>query len=48
MATIVDIVDGRAELDEGHRAKQPDWSDDEVFSGQSPADRLDDPQADLT
>jgi NADH:ubiquinone oxidoreductase subunit F (NADH-binding) len=42
IAPIVDITDdGRAVLDERHRAKQPDWTFDEVYSGKSPADRLD-------
>ena len=41
IAPIVDIRGGRARLDERHRAKQPDWSFDETYSGQSPADRLD-------
>ena len=42
IAPIVDITDdGRAILDERHRAKQPDWTFDEVYSGKSPADRLD-------
>jgi NADH:ubiquinone oxidoreductase subunit F (NADH-binding) len=42
IAPLVDITDdGRAILDERHRAKQPDWTFDEIDSGQSPADRLD-------
>jgi NADH:ubiquinone oxidoreductase subunit F (NADH-binding) len=42
IAPLVDITDdGRAILDERHRAKQPDWTFDEIYSGQSPADRLD-------
>jgi NADH:ubiquinone oxidoreductase subunit F (NADH-binding) len=42
IAPLVDITDdGRAILDERHRAKQPDWTFDETYSGQSPADRLD-------
>jgi NADH:ubiquinone oxidoreductase subunit F (NADH-binding) len=42
VASLVDIDDeGRAIVDERQRAKQPDWTWDEVDSGQSPADRLD-------
>jgi NADH:ubiquinone oxidoreductase subunit F (NADH-binding) len=41
IASLVDIRDGRAVLDERQRAKQPDWTFDEIYSGQSPADRLD-------
>jgi NADH-quinone oxidoreductase subunit F len=40
IAPIVDIVDGRAVLDERHADKQPDWTFDSVYSGQSPADRV--------
>jgi NADH-quinone oxidoreductase subunit F len=43
IAPIVDIRDGEAILDERHRDKQPDWTYDAVFSGQSPADRIDQP-----
>jgi NADH:ubiquinone oxidoreductase subunit F (NADH-binding) len=42
IAALVDIVDGRAVLDEAQRTKQPDWTYDDVDSGQWPADRLDD------
>ena len=42
---ILDIVDGRAVLDVHQTAKQPDWTFDAEFSGQSPADRLDDHRA---
>ncbi len=48
VAPVVDIVDGRAVLDERHARKQPDWTYHEHDSGQSPADRLDehrDPRA---
>jgi NADH:ubiquinone oxidoreductase subunit F (NADH-binding) len=45
ISAIVDIVDGRAMLDEHHREKQPDWTFDPEYSGQSPADRLDDHRA---
>jgi hypothetical protein len=42
VASLVDITDdGRAVVDERQRVKQPDWTFDEVDSGQSPADRLD-------
>jgi len=41
VAPIVELEGGRAELDEGHLGKQPDWSFDETDSGRSPADRLD-------
>ncbi|MBW3611401.1 MAG: hypothetical protein KY438_07710 [Actinobacteria bacterium] len=41
VAAIVDIDGDRAVLDEAHWAKQPDWTFDEVDSGQSPADRID-------
>jgi NADH:ubiquinone oxidoreductase subunit F (NADH-binding) len=41
VAPLVDIVDGRAVLDETQAAKQPDWTYSEVDSGRSPADRLD-------
>ena len=41
IAAIVDIEDGKAILDERHRDKQPDWTFDEIYSGKSPADRLD-------
>ena len=40
VAELVDIAGGRAVLDERHRAKQPDWSYDDVDSGQAPADRF--------
>jgi NADH-quinone oxidoreductase subunit F len=40
IAAIVEIEDGRAELDEGQRAKQPDWSHDAVDSGKWPATRF--------
>jgi NADH:ubiquinone oxidoreductase subunit F (NADH-binding) len=45
IAALVDIVDGRATLDDAQRTKQPDWTHDEVDSGQWPADRLDDHRA---
>ncbi len=36
---IVELEDGHAVLDEGYLAKKPDWTFDETYSGQSPADR---------
>lgn len=39
VAPIVDIVDDVAVLDERHAGKQPDWTYDDTYSGQSPADR---------
>jgi hypothetical protein len=42
IASLVDITDdGEAIIEDRQRAKQPDWTFDEVDSGQSPADRLD-------
>ncbi|MDQ3147873.1 MAG: hypothetical protein M3R01_13255 [Actinomycetota bacterium] len=41
IAPIVDLDGARAVLDEGHAAKQPDWTFDEVDSGTAPADRID-------
>jgi NADH:ubiquinone oxidoreductase subunit F (NADH-binding) len=46
VAELVDIVDGRAVYDEEFVRKQPDWTYDEVDSGQSPVDRLTDRRAD--
>lgn len=41
IAPLVDITDdGQAVVDEHHRAKQPDWTFDEVYTGQFPAQRL--------
>jgi len=40
VAELVDIADGVATWDERHREKQPDWSYDEVPSGQVPAERF--------
>ncbi|MDQ2651394.1 MAG: hypothetical protein M3Z03_17795 [Actinomycetota bacterium] len=37
---LLDIRDGIPVYDEQHAAKQPDWTFDEVDSGQYPADRL--------
>lgn len=41
VAPILDLVDGRFVLDEGHTGKQPDWTYDLTDSGQAPADRID-------
>ena len=48
IAPLVDIEDGRAIIDERQRAKQPDWTFDEIYSGQSPADRVDQRLEDAT
>jgi hypothetical protein len=45
VAEITSIADGRSVVDERHAQKQPDWTYDEVDSGQWPADRLDDHRA---
>jgi NADH-quinone oxidoreductase subunit F len=45
VAPILDIVGDRVVLDERHLDKQPDWTYDEPYSGQSPADRVDAGQA---
>ena len=42
---IRDLVNGRFELDTDQLRKQPDWSFDDVDSGQAPADRIDSPGA---
>ncbi len=42
VAPIVDLADGVATLDERQAAKQPDWTFDQVDSGQWPAERLSD------
>ena len=41
IAPIVDLAEGTAELDEHQAAKQPDWSFDDIDSGKSPADLID-------
>ncbi len=41
IAALRDLDGDRATVDESHRNKRPDWSYDEEFSGQWPADRLD-------
>jgi NADH:ubiquinone oxidoreductase subunit F (NADH-binding) len=40
VAELIDIEGDVAVIDEHHAQKQPDWTYDEVDSGQSPADRL--------
>ncbi len=40
VAPIADLHDGQATLDEHQADKQPDWTYDDVDSGQSPAERL--------
>jgi NADH-quinone oxidoreductase subunit F len=41
IAPLLDLEGERAVLDERHRDKQPDWTNDAVDSGQAPADRID-------
>lgn len=41
IAPILDFDGDRAVLAEAHLEKQPDWTYDETYSGQSPADRID-------
>ncbi|MGH9226511.1 MAG: NADH-ubiquinone oxidoreductase-F iron-sulfur binding region domain-containing protein [Acidimicrobiales bacterium] len=43
---MVDLQGGRVVLDERFRDKQPDWTYDEVDSGQAPADRFGDHRTD--
>jgi NADH:ubiquinone oxidoreductase subunit F (NADH-binding) len=45
IAELREVADGQAVLDEAQLTKQPDWTHDEVDSGQWPADRLDDHRA---
>jgi NADH:ubiquinone oxidoreductase subunit F (NADH-binding) len=45
IAAILELADGRAQLDARQAQKQPDWTYDETDSGQWPADRLDDHRA---
>ena len=45
IAELVTITDGVATVDERHHDKQPDWTYDATYSGQAPADRLDDHRA---
>ncbi len=40
IAPITDLVDGRFVLDETFLTKQPDWSHDEIDSGEFPVNRL--------
>jgi hypothetical protein len=37
---VVGLDDGRADHDVARRAKQPDWTFDEVDSGKTPVERL--------
>jgi NADH-quinone oxidoreductase subunit F len=46
VAELLDIDDGKAVYDEEFLRKQPDWTYDEIDSGQSPVDRLTDKRAD--
>jgi NADH:ubiquinone oxidoreductase subunit F (NADH-binding) len=41
---ILDIADDHAVLDERYAQKQPDWTFDDTYSGQSPADRTESSQ----
>lgn len=41
-AELVDITAGQAVVNQHHAEKQPDWTYDKEYSGQSPADRLGD------
>jgi NADH:ubiquinone oxidoreductase subunit F (NADH-binding) len=41
---ILDIADDHAVLDERYARKQPDWTFDDTYSGQSPADRTESSQ----
>ena len=41
VASVVDIVDGRALVDERQRTKLPDWTFGDVWTGQVPAERMD-------
>jgi NADH:ubiquinone oxidoreductase subunit F (NADH-binding) len=45
IAELREVADGGAIIDEAQLTKQPDWTHDEVDSGQWPADRLDDHRA---
>jgi hypothetical protein len=40
IAPLVDVSSGKAEIDEGHGGKQPDWTYDDTDSGTVPAERL--------
>ena len=46
VAELLDIVDGQAIYDDEFTRKQPDWTYDEIDSGQSPVDRLTDHRLD--
>jgi NADH:ubiquinone oxidoreductase subunit F (NADH-binding) len=45
IAELREVADDRAVVDEAQLTKQPDWTYDDVDSGQWPADRLDDHRA---
>jgi len=47
IAELVDIAGDRAVWDERHREKQPDWTYDEEYSGQVPAERYGEHRAPL-
>ena len=47
IAPIVDIDGDLAVLDESQAGKQPDWTDDPAYSGQSPADRVEQRDAEV-
>jgi hypothetical protein len=46
IAELLDIDDGVAQVDGRFADKQPDWTFDDVDSGQSPVERLTDRRAD--
>jgi len=45
IAELVSIEGGAAVVDERFSAKQPDWTNDEVWSGEAPVDRFTDHRA---
>ncbi len=47
IAPIVDLRDELAVLDDSQLDKQPDWTHDEVYSGQSPADKVEQRAAEI-
>ena len=47
IAPIVDIDGDLALLDESQAGKQPDWTDDPAYSGQSPADKVEQRDAEV-
>jgi NADH:ubiquinone oxidoreductase subunit F (NADH-binding) len=48
VAPIVEIAEGRAELDVNHARRQPDWTYNEFDSGKWPASRIDERSAETT